>query len=464
MKKKTEEIRKRLKQHKGITLIALVVTIVVLIILAVISINAVFGENGLISSADRGKVEHTHATVWERMQMSYSDYWAGRVGKEETSLIDYLKDRGIVEDTGTDGVYKINVETLAGARLPLGNGEGDTDVYKLEEVVVGTGSITKVATTEESIKLAETDEGKTYRVMYYGKDTSENRELGILVDGIENVIENDNSNFEIIKEVTSTPGNGEYYIANEEIEWTITAKNTGKVTMKNIHIPDTLTTGSGTYFPGDEEIKVSSVSDGVSYSNGDFIIDSLEPNGTATIKYKYTVTQADVEAKEIIINKIGELTGTPKPVIPKGEKLPEVEAEPSSGCQEVHKLKVGDYVQLPYDDTVIECVVLYDDEYNKENGTNYGIQMITTKNMEDVTIGCDFEVNIDEEPTEEELLAIQEGIESYNNAIKTLNEKAGKYVNESNNMYVSSARCVGSIPDQPMSEADFRSFSRCSGS
>ncbi len=327
MKERTGKIKGVLKQHKGITLIALVVTIVILIILAVISINAVFGENGLISSADRGKVEHTHATVWERIQMAYSDYWAGRVGKEETSLIDYLQDRGIVEDIGTDGVYKINVETLAGTRLALGNGEGSTDVYKLEEVAPGTGSITKVAKTEETIKLAETDEGKTYRVMYYGKDTRENRELGILVDGIKNIVENDNSNFEITKEVTSTPKNGEYYIANEEIEWTITVKNTGKVTMKNIHIPDTLTAGSGTYFPGDEEIKVSSMSEGVSCKNGEFIIDSLEPNGTATIEYTYTVTQGDVEAKEIIINRIGELTGTPKPVIPKGEKLPEVEAD-----------------------------------------------------------------------------------------------------------------------------------------
>ncbi len=325
MKRETEKIKEMLKQPKGITLIALVVTIVVLIILAVVSINTVFGENGLISSAEKAEVEHTHATVWERMEIEYSNYWTGKVAGEKTDLISYLKGKEIIGTGQTsNGGYKINTVALTGARLALGNGEGDTDVYKLEEVTPETGSITKVATTEETIKLAETDESKTYRVMYYGEDASKNRELGILVDGIENVIENDNSNFEITKEVTSPPDNGQYYVEDEEIEWTITVKNTGKVTMKNIHIPDTLTAGSGTYVPGDEEIKVSSMSKGVSYKNGEFIIDSLEPNGTATIEYTYTVTQGDVEANEVIINKIGEITGTPKPVIPKGEKLPEV--------------------------------------------------------------------------------------------------------------------------------------------
>ena len=40
------------KLHSGITLVALVITIVILIILAVISINAVFGDNGIIAQAE----------------------------------------------------------------------------------------------------------------------------------------------------------------------------------------------------------------------------------------------------------------------------------------------------------------------------------------------------------------------------------------------------------------------------
>ena len=39
-------MKTKIKQEKGITLIALVITIVVLLILAGVSINAIFSENG----------------------------------------------------------------------------------------------------------------------------------------------------------------------------------------------------------------------------------------------------------------------------------------------------------------------------------------------------------------------------------------------------------------------------------
>ena len=43
--------KQKIKSVKGITLIALVVTIVVLLILAGVSINALFGNNGIIEKA-----------------------------------------------------------------------------------------------------------------------------------------------------------------------------------------------------------------------------------------------------------------------------------------------------------------------------------------------------------------------------------------------------------------------------
>ena len=42
---------KRILKERGITLIALVVTIVVLLILAGVSLNAVFGQDGIIQKA-----------------------------------------------------------------------------------------------------------------------------------------------------------------------------------------------------------------------------------------------------------------------------------------------------------------------------------------------------------------------------------------------------------------------------
>lgn len=116
----------------------------------------------------------------------------------------------------------------------------------------------------------------------------------------------------------------------------------------------------------------------------------------------------------------------------------------------VEDLEVGDKV---YYDTgnasigengLIECVVLYDTKYNQENGTNYGVQIISADIVEDdVALGVndDFEASKDE----------------YNNAITILNEKAEEYLNEKdktgNPEIVTDARCVGSVPDNKNSEA-----------
>lgn len=53
-------------------MIALVITIVVLIILSLISINAVFGENGLIVSAEKGKKAHIIGTEKEAISLAYT--------------------------------------------------------------------------------------------------------------------------------------------------------------------------------------------------------------------------------------------------------------------------------------------------------------------------------------------------------------------------------------------------------
>ena len=58
------------KNEKGITLVALVVTIIVLIILAGVSINALIGENGLISRAKLAKEQYTNATIDEQEKLN----------------------------------------------------------------------------------------------------------------------------------------------------------------------------------------------------------------------------------------------------------------------------------------------------------------------------------------------------------------------------------------------------------
>ena len=98
--------------------------------------------------------------------------------------------------------------------------------------------------------------------------------------------------------------------------------------------------------------------------------------------------------------------------------------------------KPGDYVKY---DTGIEGIgdngdgvvlfrVLYNDDTN-------GLQIISDKNVEEVTLGTDGYGLI---------TAFQTSMNDYNNAITTLNQKAERYA--TNSPYALDGRCVGSVP------------------
>ena len=104
------------------------------------------------------------------------------------------------------------------------------------------------------------------------------------------------------------------------------------------------------------------------------------------------------------------------------------EPEPEEPTVE-NTLKAGDYVTYPSAQGDIECRVLYD------STSEYGVQLITRACVgSDVILGdSDFTTSMN----------------SYNNAISTLNNAAGAY----NNSDYSTARCVGSNPINPSTEA-----------
>lgn len=92
---------------------------------------------------------------------------------------------------------------------------------------------------------------------------------------------------------------------------------------------------------------------------------------------------------------------------------------------------------------IVQGVVLYDEEYNKKNNTNYGIQILTSIE-ENISMGYDM---IPGEGSE-----FERGKNVYNNAIEILNSKAEKYLNEK---YAKDARCLGSVPDNKNYESGF---------
>lgn len=110
------------------------------------------------------------------------------------------------------------------------------------------------------------------------------------------------------------------------------------------------------------------------------------------------------------------------------------------------KLKAGDCVK--YIDGTDKNIVLYDKKYNTENGTNYGIQIITQN-----TTTAKVEIGNGTGAAANNLAYNSASAtatkNSYNSAIERLNNEAQKYLNTK---YESSIRCVGSVPDNPYSE------------
>ena len=141
----------KLKQTKGITLIALVITIIVLLILAGVSIAMLTGQNGILTQANNATIQQSHGAVREGIALAYNEYQIeintasnGKLastktvqiqGKEEkalasySSFLDFLSQKGYADSS--TGI--INVEALTGSRQSLGNGTGSSDVYKIEE-------------------------------------------------------------------------------------------------------------------------------------------------------------------------------------------------------------------------------------------------------------------------------------------------------------------------------------------
>ena len=69
-KENIRKSRKRGAREQGITLVALVITIIILIILATVAINFAFGNNGLITQAEKARDMTANSTVQEETAMN----------------------------------------------------------------------------------------------------------------------------------------------------------------------------------------------------------------------------------------------------------------------------------------------------------------------------------------------------------------------------------------------------------
>ena len=136
-------------KEKGITLVALAVTITVMLILGTISINAMFGENGVLKKAKeqgnktKGTISESEAKTNQLMQ-DYENMMAGGVGNEideaSQEIIDNLRQQIEELQKQKDELTKTNEElkakqatgdatedqVLSGATFSTSNGVGLT--------------------------------------------------------------------------------------------------------------------------------------------------------------------------------------------------------------------------------------------------------------------------------------------------------------------------------------------------
>ena len=140
-----ERAFKILKTNKGITLAALVVTIVILIILAVISINAMFGENGIITSANRAKLEHQKAETREQIELVLADAFIEKhQNKEKYNENEYLN--------------KFVEERLKGVRIEGNEIELNGFIFELDRSVPKLGKYIGQATKPRIKEINVTNE------------------------------------------------------------------------------------------------------------------------------------------------------------------------------------------------------------------------------------------------------------------------------------------------------------------
>ena len=159
------------KNARGITLIALVITIIVLLILAGVTINALSGENGIITKSKEAKIKTEKSKTIEKINLAILTAMTKGDGDiDNATLREELEKEGLTVKTEgnnlpwdvSDGkyIYRINedytVEEVEGINLSkkeikLASGENETITATLTEGV--TGTITWESSAPDIVKV-----------------------------------------------------------------------------------------------------------------------------------------------------------------------------------------------------------------------------------------------------------------------------------------------------------------------
>lgn len=91
---------KKIKEGKGITLVALVITILVLLILAGVTINLVLGNNGILNRTKEAGLDYRKAAVKEKIELAIVDIQTEEIANNNRLTMDKIIEKlpGKIED------------------------------------------------------------------------------------------------------------------------------------------------------------------------------------------------------------------------------------------------------------------------------------------------------------------------------------------------------------------------------
>jgi type II secretory pathway pseudopilin PulG len=147
-------VKNKLKETKGITLIALVITIIVLLILAAITISTLTGENGILTKADSANEKTKQEQAIEEVKLAYNavqidgiiDGWD--IDKKAEELQKELRKEDSTSTVTVDGTdldvtykgYDMTIDEKGNVTIDgsgtTGNGEEPEDSETEEKAIV----------------------------------------------------------------------------------------------------------------------------------------------------------------------------------------------------------------------------------------------------------------------------------------------------------------------------------------
>ena len=134
-------IMERLREKRGITLIALVVTIVVLLILAGITISLVFSENGVIGKAKEAKEETRGAAVEEAKNMWELDKsltkYVGGSSQSLDELLDSLEEQKQITAKEKAEIKETGSVTIGSRTITFNTARTLVELYDAGELKIG---------------------------------------------------------------------------------------------------------------------------------------------------------------------------------------------------------------------------------------------------------------------------------------------------------------------------------------